>query len=347
MTRKHALATLGGILMGSALVAKGLRRRRTMDVNGRVALITGGSRGLGLLIARQLGNLGARVVLVARDEAELQRAQQDLRASNVDVAIAVADVGDPAEAQRIVADVIARHGRLDLLFNNAGVMTVGPHQHMSVADYEQAMATHFWGPLHTIRAVVPHMRQSGGGRIVNISSIGGLVGVPHLVPYCASKFALTGLSTALRPELARDNILVTTVNPGLMRTGSPFNAWFKGRHRDEFTWFAISGSLPLLSIDARRAAAKIVDAAIHGDAELIITWAAKLAIAANGVMPNTVATMMQAANRVLPQSTDASGDQEHSGWQSSSNWAPSTLTRLSERSAAQNNELPQPATPSA
>jgi NAD(P)-dependent dehydrogenase (short-subunit alcohol dehydrogenase family) len=319
-----------------------------MDIDGRVALITGGSRGLGLLIARQLGRSGARVILVARDQAELERAQAELRRNDVDASIVVADVGAPAEAQRIVADVVERHGRLDLLFNNAGVMTVGPQEHMTVADYQEAMATHFWGPLHTMRAAIPHMRQAGGGRIVNISSIGGMVGVPHLAPYCASKFALTGLSTALRAELACDGILVTTVNPGLMRTGSPFNAWFKGRHRDEFTWFAISGSLPILSMDGRRAAAKIIDAAVHGDAELILTWAAKFAIAANGVMPNTVASVMDVANRVLPSSTDQTGDQGHSGWQSVSEWAPSKLTRLTERSAAENNELPQPlATPSA
>jgi NAD(P)-dependent dehydrogenase (short-subunit alcohol dehydrogenase family) len=347
MIRKPILATAAGILMGSALVSKAFRRRRAIDIKGRVVVITGGSRGLGLLIARQLGQLGARVILVARDQAELERAHDDLASNLVEASVVVADVGAPLEAQRIVADVVERHGRLDLLINNAGVITVGPQEHMTVADYQEAMATHFWGPLHTMRAAIPHMRQAGGGRIVNISSIGGMVGVPHLAPYCASKFALTGLSTAFRAELARDGILVTTVNPGLMRTGSPFNAWFKGRHRDEFTWFAISGSLPILSMDGRRAAAKIVDAAIHGDAELIITWAAKFAIAATGVMPNTVASVMACANRVLPSSTDETGDQRHSGWPSVSEWAPSKLTRLSERSAAENNELPQPlATPS-
>jgi short-subunit dehydrogenase len=184
------------------------------------------------------------------------------------------------------------------------------------------------------------MRRHGGGRIVNISSIGGKLGVPHLVPYCASKFALTGLSSAMRAELARDGVLVTTVCPGLMRTGSPFNAWFKGRHREEFTWFAIAGSLPLLSIDGRRAASQIVDAARHGDAELVITWPARLAVAAAAVLPNAVAMAMSQANRVLPSPTDLLGDRSHSGWQSRSAWAPSMLTRLSERAAAANNELP-------
>ena len=159
---------------------------------------------------------------------------------------------------------------------------MGPLEHVTRADYEEAMAVHFWGPLHTIEAAVPHMRKQGGGRIANISSFGGKIGVPHMVPYCASKFALAGLSSALTPELARDNIAVTTVCPGLMRTGSPFNASFKGQHREEFAWFAVADSLPLLSTSGRRAAAQIVEAIRHGDAELVITWAAKLAVDGRG-----------------------------------------------------------------
>src|SRR5207248_10974741 len=134
---------------------------------------------------------------------------------------------------------------------------------------------------------IPEMRRGGGGRIVNVSSIGGKIGVPHLVPYCASKFALAGLSESSRAELAKDGILVSNVAPGLMRTGSPFNAWFKGHHRDEFTWFAISDSLPLLTISAERAASQVVDAMRRGDAELVISWPAKLAVLTNAIAPNT------------------------------------------------------------
>jgi len=340
MNGRGSVLTVVGLLIGASLLARGLRTRRAIDFDGRVALITGGSRGLGLVIAHELGRFGARVILVAREESELLRAQENLKSEGIDASIMVADIGRESEAQRVVSDAVMWHGRVDVLVNNAGVIRVGPVDHMSVADYEEAMAIHFWGPFRAIRAVIPHMRRTGGGRIVNISSFGGKIGVPHLVPYCASKFALTGLSTALRAELAQDDILVTTVCPGLMRTGSPFNAWFKGRHRQEFAWFAIADSLPLFSIDARRAAAKIVDAVRHGDAELVLTWPARLAVAAAGVVPNTIAWAMEMANRLLPSRTDARGDQSHSGWQSASGWAPSRLTRLSERSAAENNELP-------
>jgi len=241
----------------------------------------------------------------------------------------------------MVAEAVEQHGRLDVLVNNAGVITVGPIDHMTVSDFEDAMATHFWGPLHTMLAAIPHMRRNGGGRIVNISSIGGRIGVPHLAPYCASKFALTGVSTSARAELARYGILVTTVCPGLMRTGSPFNAWFKGRHRAEFAWFAIADSLPFISIHGRRAAEQIVEAVRRGRAELVVTWPARLAIVASAVVPNIVARVMQLVNLALPAPTGTLGNESHSGWHSRSRWAPSVLTRTSERSAAENNELPQ------
>jgi NAD(P)-dependent dehydrogenase (short-subunit alcohol dehydrogenase family) len=341
MTRKQSAFAVGGLILGASLVARQLRSFRAIDLANRIVLITGGSRGLGLLMAREVGRLGAHVVIAARDEAELLRAQRDLLSQDIQVSTLVADVATEAQAQRMISQVLERHGRLDVLINNAGVIMVGPVDHMNVSDFEEAMATHFWGPLHTMLAAIPHMRQNGGGRIVNISSIGGKIGVPHLAPYCASKFALTGVSTALRSELARYDVLVTTVCPGLMRTGSPFNAWFKGRHRAEFAWFAIADSLPLLSIDGRRAASQIVDAMRHGDAELVVSLPARVAVAAEGLAPNMLAKAMAFVNRVLPSPTGILGNESHTGWQSGSRWAPSPLTRLTERSAAENNEVPQ------
>jgi NAD(P)-dependent dehydrogenase (short-subunit alcohol dehydrogenase family) len=341
MTRLQSALAIGGFLLGATTVARQLRRLRALDLTNRVVLITGGSRGLGLLMAREAGRFGAHVVIAARDEAELLRAQNGLRAHGITASMIVADVATEAQAQRLVSQVIDRHGRLDVLVNNAGVIMVGPIDHMTVPDFEEAMATHFWGPLHTMLAAIPHMREHGGGRIVNISSIGGKIGVPHLAPYCASKFALTGVSTSVRTELARYGILVTTVCPGLMRTGSPFNAWFKGRHRAEFAWFTIADSLPLLSIDGRRAAAQIIDAMRHGDAELVVSLPARLAVLAEALAPNTLAKVMTLVNRVLPEPTGVLGNESHVGWHSGSRWAPSPLTRLSERSAAENNEVPQ------
>src|SRR5437763_9601690 len=302
--KRHLPMAAGTALLGAALLLKSLRRNRAIDFRDRVALITGGSRGLGLLIARELGRLGARVVLAARDEQELARAKSDLTDRGVAVATVSTDLSTPAEAERAVNECIDVFGRLDVLVNNAGIITVGPFDHLSNADFQEAMSIHFWAPLYTMQAALPYMRLNGGGRIVNISAIAGKRGVPHLAAYCASKFALTGFSQSVRAELAGENILITTVCPGLMRTGSIFNAWFKGRHRQEFAWFAIAGSMPLMTIDGDSAASRIVDAARYGDAELVITWPARLAAAAAGVTPGLTATATVIANHFLPEPTD-------------------------------------------
>jgi len=339
MRAKAILRTTATVMAGTAAFAAARRRGSRLDLHGRTALVTGGSRGLGLAIARELGRLGAHVTLAARDAAELDAARTDLESRGVGASVLVCDLSSRGEGRRIVEQAIADRGRLDVLVNNAGVIQVGPIEHMETADFEQAMDVHFWAPLQTMQAAMPAMRAQGGGRIVNISSIGGKIGVAHLVPYCASKFALTGLSTALRGELAKDNIVVTTVSPGLMRTGSPFNAWFKGRHREEFAWFTVADSLPVVTVDATRAARQIVEACRCGDAELIVTWPAKLAVIANAVSPATVALGMRVTNALLPEPAGAEGDRAHSGWQSRSPWAPSRLTRSSERAAVENNQL--------
>jgi NAD(P)-dependent dehydrogenase (short-subunit alcohol dehydrogenase family) len=339
MKRTALIRTTAGVVAGAAAFAAVWRHASRLDLHGRTALVTGGSRGLGLAIARELGRLGAHVVLAARDAVELDAAREDLASRGVSVSVLVCDLADRGEGRRIVDQVIADRGRIDVLINNAGVIKVGPIEHMQTADFEEAMELHYWSPLQTMMAALPAMRAQGGGRIVNVSSIGGKIGVPHLVPYCASKFALTGLSTAMRGELVKDNILITTVSPGMMRTGSPFNAWFKGRHRDEFTWFAVSDSLPVLTTGAECAARQIVNACRCGDAELVVGWPFKLAIVAHAVMPGAVAATMTLGNGMLPAATGSDGDQAHSGWQSLSSWAPSRLTRLTERAAIENNEL--------
>ncbi len=251
------------------------------------------------------------------------------------------DIGDRNEAQRAIKRVAERYGRIDVLINDAGTMEVGPVEHMAIEDFEKAMSVHFWGPLYLTLAALPYLRLSRdhSARIVNISSIGGRVAVPHLVPYCASKFALTGLSDGLRSELAKDGVRVTTVLPGLMRTGSPYNAWFKGKHEAEFAWFTVLDSLPGLSIDAERAARQVVNACRYGDAELAITPQARLAIIADAIVPSIVARSMGLVNRLLPTAGSPLGNESRSGWQSPSRWAPSWITRLTDRASARTNQV--------
>jgi NAD(P)-dependent dehydrogenase (short-subunit alcohol dehydrogenase family) len=329
--RKPARAALGN----------GTKARVGYDFDGKVALVTGGSRGLGLVLARQLAGEGAHVTLIARDGQELQRAADNIHRDHpdADVLVAVADVRRPDDVERAVALTVERHGRIDVVINNAGIIQVGPVEHMRLADYEDAMNTHFWGPLYMVRAALPHLRRQGEGRIVNISSIGGRIAVPHMLPYSASKFALTGLSDGLRAELAPENIRVTTVCPGLMRTGSPINAMFKGQHPQEYTWFAMSGSLPVASIDAERAARQILAACRHGEAELVITPQAKLAIVARALAPELFAAVMSLMNRLLPTATGPDGDTARPGRATGSEWAASSIMAPMYAAAQRNNEI--------
>ena len=340
MNRTRTIGWTLGALSGGFAMSRFLRTRRAIDFEGKSILIFGGSRGLGLVIARELVAEGGRVTLAARDQDELERAQADLTARGHTPSIVRCDIRDRASVDAAVRYVIAEHGIIDVLINDAGVIEVGPLEHMSVADFEDALGTHFWGPLFTILSALPHMRQSGAKRIVNISSIGGKIAVPHLLPYSASKFALTGLSQGLRAELAGDGFAVTTVCPGLMRTGSTYNARFKGQHRQEFTWFHIADSLPVVSINARRAARQIVEACRYGDPELVITLAARIAVVMNAVSPTATARLMSAISRLLPSATTVEGDEARSGWQSVSAIAPSRLTTLADRATVENNELP-------
>lgn len=329
------LAAVGG----AAIAARwAYRRSKRISFRDRVVLITGGSRGLGLVMARQLVREGARVAICARDEEELARALHQLRGFGGEAIALVCDVTQRESVERMIEEVRTRLGPVEALINNAGVMRVGPVETMTDDDFRHALDAHVWGVLHTTSAVLPDMRRRRDGRIMNISSIGGRASIPHLLPYCTSKFALYGLSEGLRAELARSGIRVTTVCPGLMRTGSPFHAEFKGRHRSEYAWFSILDSLPLLTMDSERAAAKALDAFRHGDGCVTLSLPAKALALAAAVAPGLTGTAMAVTNRLLP-GPGGIGGACAKGSQSGSRLAPSALTRASDRAAVRNNEI--------
>lgn len=329
-----AAAGAGAFIAGRALS----RRLFGYSLRGRVVLITGGSRGLGLVMAREFAREGARLAICARRPDELEAARADLKRRGSEVIAIPCDVRERTQVNEMVAVARDRFGRIDVLVNNAGVIQVGPLEVMTVADYEEAMKTHFWGPLYATLAVLPEMRRRRSGRIVNITSIGGKLSIPHLVPYSASKFALVGLSEGMRAELLKDGVVVTTVCPGLMRTGSPRNAFFKGRHRAEYAWFAISDSLPVSSMNALRAARQIIEATKRGDAEITLSIQAKLAARFHGLFPGATADLLSIVNRLLPDAGGI-GYARAKGKDSQSSLAPSLLTLLSEQAAASNNEM--------
>lgn len=305
---------------------------------GKTVLITGGSRGLGLVMARQFADEGAKVAICARDGVELERARKDLSERGAEVLATVCDVREQKEVEQMIENVRRKFGRIDILINNAGVIQVGPLEVQTQEDFEDALNVHFWGPFYTMQAVIPEMRERGEGKIVNIASIGGKMSVPHLAPYCASKFALVGLSGAMNVELKKDGIDVTTVCPGLMRTGSHVNAVFKGKNEHEFAWFSVSNALPISSVSAETAAAEIIRACREGKAEAIISIQAEVAAKMNQLFPELVSDIAGLVNQILP-GKGGIGENHALGKDSTSFVSPSFLTENIDKASVRNNEL--------
>jgi NAD(P)-dependent dehydrogenase (short-subunit alcohol dehydrogenase family) len=288
------LLTAGALAGAAALTA----RRGPDDLRGEVAVVTGASRGLGLLLARELARQGCPLVICARDPAELGRAAGQLREAGADVTAVACDVTDEATPSRLVQAALERHGRLDIVISNAGIIQVGPVRAASPEHFETALDTMALAPARLALAALPVMRGQRHGRIVTIASIGGKLSVPHLLPYSTAKFAAVGFSEGLRAELGRGPVMVTTVVPGLMRTGSHLQARFTGQAGKEFTWFALGASLPLVSMDAERAARQIIGAVRQRRAEVILTPAAQLISRIAGLAPGLTSDALHLVQRL-------------------------------------------------
>ncbi|HVM18133.1 MAG TPA: SDR family NAD(P)-dependent oxidoreductase [Gaiellaceae bacterium] len=290
---------------GAALAARAaLRAARADDLTGRTALVTGGSRGLGFALAQELAAAGARVAICARGEDALERARQRLAAGGAEVLATRCDVADRSDVDAWVAEATERFGRVDVLVNNAGVISVGPLRSQRPDDFARAMDIHFWGIVNTVYAVLPQFLERGEGTIANVTSIGGKVSVPLLGSYTPSKYAAVGLSQGLHAELARHGVHVVTVVPGLMRTGSYLSALFKGDAELLYSLFAPVAASPLNTIAADRAARRIVRAIRHRETEVTLTLHAKLLARATGLAPGLVTEALALVNRVLPDSND-------------------------------------------
>jgi NAD(P)-dependent dehydrogenase (short-subunit alcohol dehydrogenase family) len=314
-----------------------MRRVNENSFAGKVVLITGGSRGLGLALAEQFLLAGAHVALAARDATELAKAKRHLllRMPQVErptVLEVVCDVRDPGSVKAAVETVTNNLGPIDVLVNNAGIMAVAPLLNQSERHFEEAMDTNFYGAVHTTFAILPAMLKRRKGSIVNIASIGGLVAVPHMLAYTASKFALVGLSRGLHAEVKSGGVNVLTVCPWLMRTGSHLHAKVGGKEAAEYGWFSLGATLPLVAIPAQVAARQIVEATAKEKSELLISaWAVIAArIAANA--PTWTAAFLSLLNRALPSAKPLSGDTQTEGQdiQGAPSVLPSALGRSAE-----------------
>ena len=154
------------------------------------------------------------------------------------VAALKCDASRREDVESAVRSITGHFGPVDILVNCASIIQVGPIESMDASDFEKVMGINFFGYLYPPMELMATMRQREG-TIVNVTSIGGVVAVPHLLPYTCAKFAAVGLTEGLRAELAKAAVRVINVIPGLMRTGSPVNAWFKGNEQQEWNWFSV------------------------------------------------------------------------------------------------------------
>ncbi|WP_437670896.1 SDR family NAD(P)-dependent oxidoreductase [Sorangium sp. So ce131] len=329
--------------LGAAAIARtAFRALRRLNLHGRVVIITGGARGLGLLLAEEFGRCGARVAITGRDAEALDRAARRLRTLGVEVHAAACDLGDRAAAEAFIDGVVRAFGRIDVLVNNAGVIQVAPMQDLRVEELDEAMRSNYWSAVHATLRALPHLQKQGReGRVVNIVSIGGRVALPHLLGYNASKFAMMGFSETIQAELSRggaDGPRVTTVIPGPMRTGSIYNAEFGGDEPREFGWFGLASSLPIATIDARRAARRVVAAAREGRGEVKLGLSAHLLSWAHGVAPQTTVRLMGWVNALLPKPQGTTGTTRGRDLRAPAQR--SVLLRPSNEAARRNNEAP-------
>ena len=334
------------LLSAGYLLYRARAHRAAWSLFGQTVVITGGSRGLGFAIARRAVDAGARVAICGRDAASLGRAHRALQGGQGQALALTCDVTDRAAVDAMLSVVRDLYGPVDLLVTCAGVIAVGPLASLERTEFERTVDVNFGGTVHPTLAVLPEMRQRGAGRIAHISSIGGKVGVPHLAAYSASKFAVAGFSEALRAEVAAEGVHVTTIFPGLMRTGSPRHARFTGDHRAEHAWFTVGDSLPLVSVDAERAAARILLGCQRGEAEIVFPLAARAAVLGRALAPGAAARVLSIVNRLLPQGP-AHPTPARSGADSASRLAPSALTALTNAAERRYNQLPDAAVPAA
>jgi len=307
-----------GLLCAGAAAALYVRatRRGSRGMRGKVVIITGGSRGLGLAMAEEFGHRGAKLVLAARDASDLERAKKHLVRrhavqSRDDVLTVSADLRRPEDGELLIAEATKRFGQVDVLVNNAGVINVAPIENQRVEDFHGVMDSNFFTGLHCTLAVLPQMLARRSGSIVNISSVGGKVAVPHLLPYTASKFAVSGFSQGLHAELRAKGVHVLTVCPGLMRTGSHGSAQFAGDAAREYEWFSFSASLPFVSSSAASAAQRIVRAVMARETEIAITPQAMVAARLGQVAPEVTLRVMATMNRLLPPAARESEPPRH------------------------------------
>lgn len=307
-----------------------------------LALIVGASRGLGLLVAQDLLARGHRVVLAARTQDTLDQAAQHLitqGADRADVHTQVLDVSNREQVQRAIEQVEDEVAAIDVAIHVAGVISVGPSENTTHDHMEKALHIMAWGPIHLAEALIPRMRERHRGRFGVVTSVGGMVSSPHLLAYSTAKFAAVGFTEGLAASLSGTGVSATVIVPGLMRTGSHTAAEFFGDPVKEYAWFAPSAALPLVSMDAVKAARRMVDGVLAGKPYVLLSPLTKVAVRVHGVAPGLTTRAVGLVTRLLPAAVDG-GEKTHPGVDVAPLAGKTVrfLTGLGDRAARRNRE---------
>ncbi len=301
-TKKRLLGAATAALVVGRLGWETWVRRRAVRLPGATAVVCGASRGLGRALALELARRGvSKIAICARDEHDIDGVAKELVARGLQVVAEACDLSEEVQVARFIGHATTQLGPIDVLVTNAATITVGPSVTLTRDDFDHALSSTFFTALHPILAAAPAMRQRRSGTIAVVTSVGARVGVPHLSPYSAAKFATMGMSEALRAELAADGVHLLTVVPGLMRTGSHVHADFKGDHELEYTWFGASATAPLLSIDTECAARRIVCAIARGTTEVAFTPEARFGPILRAIAPGAWADLLAFVAGLLPR----------------------------------------------
>ena len=186
-----------------------------MEIKDKVVIITGASSGIGLATAKHLASQGAKIVLASREPEKLRALEKEIAGS-----LAVpTDVTKPSDAKQLIDKTIEKFGRIDVLINGAAQAMAAPVEKINLDAYRDLLELNVVSALNLMQLVIPQMRQQGGGTILNISSQASLKNIPYIAGYASTKYALNNLSLTAREELAKDNITVSIIRPGIVDTG--------------------------------------------------------------------------------------------------------------------------------
>lgn len=255
-----------------------------MDLAGKVVVVTGASMGIGEAIARVFVGEGASVVLLSRDVARAEAARLRLGFPDRTAAFSC-DVRHGEEIDRVLALTLHHFKRVDVWINNAGHGLLDSVAEMEMAACKELFETNFFGAVSAMKAVIPVMRQQGGGTITNISSVAGHIALPFHASYSATKFALNAIGKAARIELKKDNINVLTVCPGYVRTDFGRNA-VRGSELKTVRPGSVRG------ISAERVAQATLRGYLAGKREVIVPWTMHVPVKIYQLFPSLVEAAM-------------------------------------------------------